>query len=108
MKKLLSIVTVLALTILTAGMTVSAHGGHHGRGYRDNTKVKIVYHCQEDCTYCDDDGDGICDECGNYGYYCEKDCSYCDEDGDGICDNCDTKGVCSYKPKTARRGHCHH
>lgn len=106
MKKLLSILTVLALTVSMAGMTVSAHGHHGGR--RGSTKAKIVYHCEEDCLYCDEDGDGICDKCGNYGYYCEKDCAFTDEDGDGICDNCDTKGVCSYKPKLSRSKHCHH
>ncbi|MDE6710207.1 MAG: hypothetical protein K2J76_06945 [Oscillospiraceae bacterium] len=106
MKKLLSIVTVLALTVLTAGMTVSAHGGHNSKGHHTNAKTKIVYHCEKDCTYCDEDGDGICDECGNYGYYCEKDCTFTDADEDGICDNCDTKGICSYKPKAKSR-HCH-
>ena len=106
MKKLITFVTVLALTALTAGMTVSAHGGHHNsQGKRQSSK--IVYHCTEDCTYCDDDGDGICDDCGSYGYYCEKDCTYCDEDNDGICDSCGTKGVCSYKPKVKSR-RCHH
>ena len=105
MKKLLSILTVLALTVSLAGMTVSAHG-HHGRCH-SSTKAKIVYHCEEDCLYCDEDDDGICDDCGNYGYYCEKDCTFTDDDGDGICDNCDTKGVCSYKPK-ARSRRCHH
>lgn len=107
MKKLVSVFLSVLMTASMLGVTASAHGGHHGRGHCGSTKVKIVYHCENDCTYCDEDGDGICDECGNYGYYCEKDCSYCDEDGDGICDNCDTKGVCSYKPKT-RRGRCHH
>lgn len=89
-----------------AGMTVSAHGrhgGHHG-----STKTKIIYHCKNDCSYTDEDGDGLCDDCGSKGYYCSEDCVYCDEDGDGICDNCDTKGVCSYKSKTSRRGRCHH
>lgn len=105
MKKLLSILTVLALTVSMAGLSVSAHGHHRG-GHHGSTKTKIVYHCEKDCSYCDEDGDGICDECGNYGYYCEKDCTFTDEDGDGICDNCDTKGVCSYRPKT-RRGRCH-
>lgn len=107
MKKLLTVITVIALAVSMTGIAVSAHGGHHGRRQR-GSDVKIVYHCTEDCTYCDNDGDGICDECGNYGYCCEKDCSYIDEDGDGICDNCDTKGVCSYKSKKVRRGHCHH
>lgn len=105
MKKLLSILTVLALTVSMAGMTVSAHGRHGGR--RGSTKAKIVYHCEEECSYCDEDGDGLCDECGNKGYYCSDDCAYIDEDGDGICDNCDTNGICSYRPKT-RRGRCHH
>ena len=81
MKKLLSIVTALALTISMTGIAVSAHGGHHGRR-QYSADVKIVYHCTEDCTYCDDDEDGICDNCG-------------------------TKGVCSVKPKAKSR-HCHH
>lgn len=105
MKKLLTVFAVLALTVSMTGIAVSAHGGHH-RGSRGSSK--IVYFCEEDCTYCDEDGDGICDDCGNYGYYCEKDCSYCDEDGDGICDSCGTKGVCSVKPKARSRRHCHH
>lgn len=107
MKKLIACLTVLTLTVLAAGMTVSAHGGHRSKGHHSNSEAKIVYRCTEDCTYCDDDGDGICDECGSKGYYCQKDCTYCDEDNDGICDNCDTKGVCSVKPKAKSR-RCHH
>lgn len=103
MKKLITLVTVLALTVCAVGMTVSAHGGHHSKGHHSNATTKIVYRCTEDCTYCDEDGDGICDSCGSKGWYCKKDCSYIDEDGDGICDNCDTKGVCSYKPKAKAR-----
>ena len=103
MKKFLTILTVLALTVCAAGMTVSAHGGHHG----SKSKSSIVYSCESGCKYTDADGNGICDDCGNYGYYCKKDCTYCDEDNDGICDNCSSKGVCSYKPK-AKTKHCHH
>lgn len=105
MKKLLSAALAVIITASMLGVTAFAHGGHHGGGYHRSTK--IVYHCEKDCTYCDEDGDGICDNCGNKGYYCSEDCNYIDEDGDGICDNCDTKGVCSYRPKT-RRGRCHH
>lgn len=105
MKKFISVFLFVLMAASMLGMTVSAHGGHHGR-HHSSEKVKIVYHCAENCTYCDEDGDGICDECGNYGYYCEKDCAFTDDDGDGICDNCDTKGVCSYKPK-ARARRCH-
>ncbi|MDE5578032.1 MAG: hypothetical protein K2J11_11670 [Oscillospiraceae bacterium] len=107
MKKLITCLTVLALAVGTAGMTVSAHGGHHNSGHHTNAKTKIVYHCTEDCTYCDDDGDGICDECGSKGWYCKDDCTYCDEDNDGICDSCGTKGVCSYKTKVKSK-RCHH
>ena len=106
MKKLITCLTVLALAVGTSGMTVSAHGGHHNTNSKRQSS-KIVYHCTEDCTYCDDDGDGICDECGSKGWYCKNDCTYCDEDNDGICDNCDTKGVCSVKPKVKSR-RCHH
>ncbi len=106
MKKLLSVILAAAMTASMLGVTVSAHGGHHSKGHHTNAKTRIVYHCEKDCTYCDNDGDGICDECGNYGYYCEKDCTFTDDDGDGICDNCDTKGVCSYKPK-AKTKRCH-
>lgn len=108
MKKLITLIIVLALTVCAVGTVVSAHGGHHrGSGGCGNTKVKTVYRCAEDCTYCDDDGDGVCDNCGNYGYYCEKGCAFTDEDQDGICDNCDTKGVCSYKPKARSKRCCH-
>lgn len=106
MKKLVTLVTVLALTVCAVGMTVSAHGGHHSKGHHSNAATKIVYRCEKDCTYCDEDGDGICDSCGSKGWYCKKDCTFTDEDGDGICDNCDTKGVCSYKPKAKAR-RCH-
>lgn len=105
MKKLLTIILAAAMTVSMLGVTASAHG-HHSKGHYSNAKTKIVYHCEKDCTYCDKDGDGICDDCGNYGYYCKKNCSYIDEDSDGICDNCDTKGVCSYKPKAKTR-RCH-
>lgn len=106
MKKLLSVILAAVMTAAMLGVTVSAHG-HNGKGCHSSTaaKTKIVYHCQKDCTYCDADGDGICDECGSYGYYCEKDCTFTDADEDGICDNCSTKGVCSYKPKAKSR-HC--
>lgn len=133
MKKLLTVATVLALTVSMTGIAVSAHGGHHGRGRQSRSTVS-VYYCGRDCSYCDEDGDGICDNCENRRYYCGEDCSfidvdsdglcdtcgnsgyYCgngcffsDEDGDGICDNCDTKGVCSVKPKAKTwAGHCHH
>lgn len=105
MKKLLSVILAVAMTAAMLGVTASAHG-HHGGGHHSGTKTKIVYHCQNDCTYVDADGDGICDNCDSKGYYCKKDCSYIDEDGDGICDNCDTKGICSYKPKAKTR-RCH-
>ena len=105
MKKLLSVILAAVITASMLGVTASAHG-HHSKGHHTAVKTKIVYHCQEDCTYCDNDSDGICDECGNYGYYCEKDCTFTDDDNDGFCDNCDTKGVCSYKPKAKSR-HCH-
>lgn len=132
MKKLLSIVTVLALTVSMAGMTVSAHGGRCGRGRQGRNAASVYYcgngcsfadedgdgicdncenrryYCGEDCSFTDDDGDGLCDTCGNSGYYCKNGCAFIDEDGDGICDNCDTKGVCSCKSKTACRGRCHH
>lgn len=107
MRKLLSVILAAVMTASMLGVTVSAHGGHHGKGHHSNTDVKTVYHCGKDCTYCDEDNDGICDDCGNYGYYCEKDCTFTDADEDGICDNCDTKGVCSYKPKSSSK-RCHH
>ena len=106
MKKLLSVILAAAMAASMLGVTVSAHG-HSSKGHHTTVKTKIVYHCQEDCTYCDDNGDGICDDCGNYGYYCEKDCTFTDDDEDGYCDNCDAKGICSYKPK-ARSKHCRH
>lgn len=132
MKKLLVVVTALALTASMAGISVSAHGGHHG-GRRQSRNIAAVYYCgkgcdftdedgdgicdncenrryycEEDCSFNDIDGDGLCDTCGNSGYYCGKDCTFIDGDGDGICDNCDTKGVCSVRPKAKSKGHCHH
>lgn len=106
MKKLLSVILTAVMTASVLCVTVSAHGGHHSKGHHSNATTKIVYRCEKDCTYCDNDGDGICDDCGNYGYYCKKGCTFTDEDEDGICDNCDTKGICSYKPKAKSR-HCH-
>ena len=102
MKKLLSVILAVITAASMLGVTAFAHGGHHEKGHHSNARVKIVYSCGEDCSYCDEDGDGICDECGNYGYYCTKDCTFTDDDGDGICDNCDSKGVCSYKSKAAK------
>lgn len=106
MKKLITLITVLALTVCAVGMTVSAHGGHHSSGHRTTTKTNIVYRCTEDCSYTDKDGDGICDSCNSKGWYCKNSCAYADKDGDGICDNCSTKGICSYKPRSKTR-HCH-
>lgn len=39
--------------------------------------------------YVDADGDGVCDNYGNYGNGCGRrsGCGYVDADGDGICDN---------------------
>lgn len=101
MKKLLSIVTALALTVGAAGMTVSAHGGHHRGGRHSGTQTKTVYYCKNDCSYVDEDGDGVCDNCDSIGWYCSKNCAYADEDGNGICDNCGThryycKDGCAY------------
>lgn len=81
MKKLLSVILAAVMTASVLGLTASAHG-HRSKGHHSNSEAKIVYHCEKDCTYCDGDGDGICDECG-------------------------TKGVCSVKPKAKSR-RCHH
>lgn len=105
MKRFLSVIFAAVMTASMLGVTVSAHGGHHG----SKSKSSIVYSCESGCKYTDADGDGICDGCGNYGYYCKKDCTYCDEDNDGICDNCSGKGVCSYKSNAkTRTKHCRH
>ncbi|MCM1023318.1 MAG: hypothetical protein NC395_04590 [Prevotella sp.] len=107
MKKILTILTIFALTVGTAGITVSAHCGRY-RSHRGDCTEKISYCCEKDCTFTDSDGDGYCDECGNKGYFCEKGCTFTDDDNDGICDSCGTKAVCSVKPKAKSKGHCHH
>lgn len=102
MKKILTILTIFAIAVSTAGITVSAHGGRH----RSHRTEKISYCCEKDCTFTDNDGDGYCDECGNKGYCCEKGCTFTDDDGDGYCDSCGKKAVCSVKTK-ARSKTCH-
>ena len=68
----------------------------------------------------DDDGDGVCDNCGNYvddngdgvcdncGTACRHAAcgNYVDDNGDGVCDNIGAGGGC-HAHHGGRSGHCH-
>lgn len=75
-----------------------------GMGRTDCTKGEL---CTSQCSYVDENGDDICDNCANI-------CTQCgmkkDEDGDGICDSCEHclhysddngDGVCDHRTEDA-------
>lgn len=55
----------------------------------------ICYNCGNGVGFVDEDGDGICDFCGNG-------TGFVDEDGDGICDNWDAEAGRGYGRRIGR------
>ncbi len=94
-------VGILAAVFVFSAGTVNAlaAGGCRGYGYQD---------CVGACNYADENGDGICDSCGQSA----ADCAgryYTDENGDGVCDNY-ASGSCHHRGTAGagrNRGGCH-
>ena len=100
MKKLLTGIAVTALLISMSSTTVLAAGRGCGRNFVDNDGVCDYYNTS--CQFVDNDGDGICDNCGSNN--CGNGAGYVDADGDGICDNYTANT--SQNGSGSRRGHC--
>lgn len=127
------LVVTLLLPVLSATAFAHGHGGshHQASAHCATDKVTKKKHtckqkqsCADSCQYADENGDNICDNCGNK-------CADCgetrDENADGICDSCgkcsryqdkDGNGVCDHqedcanrknaeKPKTVKKPGCH-
>ena len=67
---------------------VRRHGGHAACG-----------------NYVDDNGDGVCDNCGTACRHAACG-NYVDDNGDGVCDNIGAGGGC-HAHHGGRSGHCH-
>ena len=80
-------VTLAALALAAAALAVPATAHGHGGWNGDCRQAVSCLDADGTCgrgNYADEDGDGVCDNCGAaWGYR-----PYADEDGDGVCDNC--------------------
>ena len=80
-------VTLAALALAAAALAVPAaahgHGGWHGECRQAVSCLDADGTCGRG-NYADEDGDGVCDNCGAACGYRH----YADEDGGGLCDNC--------------------
>ena len=87
-------VTLAALALAATALAVPAaahgHGGWNGECRQAVSCLDADGTCGRG-NYADEDGDGVCDNCGTAcGYW-----HYADEDGDGFCDNCGI--ACGYR-----------
>lgn len=92
-----AIVGVLtAAMVLSVGVTSAFAAGRgcgrgHGRNYSNANKNTVCSNYTGACSFVDEDGDGICDNCNDYHKNClsGNGCgqNYTDADGDGVCDN---------------------
>lgn len=92
-----AIVGVLtAAMVLSVGVTSAFAAGRgcgrgHGRNYSNANKNAVCSNYTGACSFVDEDGDGICDNCNGYHKNClsGNGCgqNYTDADGDGVCDN---------------------
>lgn len=83
--------TRLALVAALAGIMLTPTLSHAGFGKRTNkimTQLKAVHKeaVQTQTSFVDEDGDGVCDLCGNVPGS-GAGANFIDEDGDGVCDN---------------------
>lgn len=109
MKKIISMVFLLILLLSAAMPTAyAAHHGNHQYGKTHSRSGRNQENCTNSCTFADENGDGICDNCKNV-------CPDCktgkDKDGDGTCDDCgrcchyadaDNDGICDHQTNGAR------
>lgn len=102
MKKIITCMAAMALTISLCGTTALAAGNSRGRNCIDANKDGICDYHKTACQYVDKNKDGICDICGSS--ICAKGNGYVDANGDGICDHC-TVGT-SKKNVKVQKG-CH-
>jgi len=81
-----ALVAVLAGIMLTPALSHAAFGK---RTAKIMTKLKAVHQAamMNQTGFVDEDGDGVCDLCGNVPGSGEG-ANFIDEDGDGVCDNC--------------------
>ena len=80
-------VTLAALVLAAAALAVPAAAHGHGGWNGDCRQAVCCLDADGVCgrgNYADEDGDGVCDNCGTACGYRH----YADEDGDGVCDNC--------------------
>ena len=80
-------VTLAALALAAAALAVPATAHGHGGWNGDCRQAVSCLDADGTCgrgNYADEDGDGVCDNCGTACGYRH----YADEDGDGLCDNC--------------------
>ena len=80
-------VTLAALALAAAALAVPAAAHGHGGWNGDCRQAVSCLDADGTCgrgNYADEDGDGVCDNCGTACGYRH----YADEDGDGVCDNC--------------------
>lgn len=80
-------VTLAALAFAAAALAVPAAAHGHGGWNGDCRQAVCCLGADGVCgrgNYVDEDGDGVCDNCGTACGYRH----YADEDGDGLCDNC--------------------
>ena len=85
MKKMFVTLAALALAAAALAVPATAHG--HGGWNGDCRQAVSCLDADGTCgrgNYADEDGDGVCDNCGTACGYRH----YADEDGDGLCDNC--------------------
>ena len=80
-------VTLAALALAAAALAVPATAHGHGGWNGDCRQAVSCLDADGVCgrgNYADEDGDGVCDNCGTACGYRH----YADEDGDGVCDSC--------------------
>ena len=90
-------VTLAALAFAAAALAVPAAAHGHGGWNGDCRQAVSCLDADGTCgrgNYADEDGDGVCDNCGAACGYRH----YANEDGDGVCDNCGA----------VHTGPCHH
>ena len=87
-------VTLAALALAATALAVPAAAHGHGGWNGDCRQAVSCLDADGTCgrgNYADEDGDGVCDNCGTACGYRH----YADEDGDGFCDNCGI--ACGYR-----------
>lgn len=96
MKKLLSIVLMIAIVLSVCAVTAFA-AGSGGRRFTDADGDGVCDNAS-DCAYLDANGDRICGNAGS--------CAYVDADGDGVCGNYASGQACG-SHGSGHHGHGH-